>query len=439
MVGLAPPSGLPPAGSSRPGCPTSVRGVTHRLLIRPLLELGYFIAAVVVGAVTFTVVVTGISLSVGLLPLALIGLPMFTVTVWATHWAVAAAGRLTRTALGEDIALRPMPRPEHPGLFRGALSLARSGAVWKEMAFAWLLLPLATLATSVVLSLWSAAVAGILLPAYIGRLPGDGGVEWLHWGTTAEAWAGVGAGLVLAVLARLAGGGFARLHVALTRGLLSPGENERLRARVSDLQETRARVVDAADAERRRIERDLHDGAQQHLVSLAMNLGRARTKLDDDLEAARELIARAHEEAKDSIAALRDVVRGVHPAVLTDRGLDAALSALAARSPVPVRLRVDLAERCGPTAEAIAYFVVSEALTNAAKHAEARHIEVHVEREGDRLLVAVSDDGRGGATDPPGGGLSGLRDRVAAVDGTFRIDSPAGAGTTVSVELPCAS
>jgi signal transduction histidine kinase len=129
----------------------------------------------------------------------------------------------------------------------------------------------------------------------------------------------------------------------------------------------------------------------------------------------------------------------VHPAVLTDRGLDAALSSVAARSPVPVRLDVDVPHRPSPTAEAVAYFVVSEALTNVARHAQARHVDVRVEREGDRLLVSVADDGLGGATEKPGSGLAGLRDRVQAVDGTFSLTSPPGGGTTMTVEVPCGS
>ena len=153
-----------------------------------------------------------------------------------------------------------------------------------------------------------------------------------------------------------------------------PARPTRCALQVTRLTETRARVVDAADAERRRIERDLHDGAQQRLVALAMNLGRARAKFDDDPEGARELVDQAHEEAKDAITELRNLVRGIHPAVLTDRGLDAALSAVAARSPVPVRLDVDVPERPSPTVEAVAYFVVSEALTNVARHAQARHV-----------------------------------------------------------------
>ena len=225
--------------------------------------------------------------------------------------------------------------------------------------------------------------------------------------------------MVLLLLARVLTAGLALAQRSLARALLSPSNSDALRAQVTQLTETRARVVDAADAERRRIERDLHDGAQQHLVALAMNLGRAKEKMDSDPEGARELVTQAHQEAKDSISALRNVVRGVHPAVLTDRGLDAALSGLASHSPVPVHLDVDVTERPSTTVEAVAYFVVSEALTNVAKHSGATRADVHVERDGDRLLVSVSDDGHGGATEHPGSGLAGLRDRVAAVDGTF--------------------
>jgi signal transduction histidine kinase len=221
--------------------------------------------------------------------------------------------------------------------------------------------------------------------------------------------------------------------------LLSPTESDALRARVVELKETRARVVDAADAERRRIERDLHDGTQQQLVAIAMNLGRAKLKLDEDPEGAKELVVQAHQDAKDSIVELRNVIRGVHPAVLEDRGLDAALSALAARSPVPVRLDVAVPVRPTRTAEAVAYFVVSEALTNVAKHARASHVGVEVATVGGRLLVTVSDDGVGGADGRPDSGLTGLRERVRAVDGTFDLTSRPGAGTTLRVAVPCAS
>ncbi len=200
-------------------------------------------------------------------------------------------------------------------------------------------------------------------------------------------------------------------------------------------------MLDAADAERRRIERDLHDGAQQRLVSLAVNLGLARSTLGDLPEDARKVIDEAHREAKEAIAELNNLVRGLHPAVLEDRGLDAALSGVAARLPVPVRVAVDLPQRPSPTVEAVAYFVVSEALTNVVKHAQATRADVTVERIGETLLVVVADDGAGGADLAAAGGgtgLAGLAKRVASVDGTFSCRSPAGGPTVITVELPCA-
>jgi signal transduction histidine kinase len=213
----------------------------------------------------------------------------------------------------------------------------------------------------------------------------------------------------------------------------------RMAARVRQLERSRSYAVDDSAATLRRIERDLHDGAQQRLVAVAMNLGRARSHYDDDPEAARRLLDEAHQDAKQALAELRDLARGIHPAVLTDRGLDAALSGLAGRSPVPVTVSVDVEPRCSPTIEAIAYFVVSEALANVAKHANARHAEIAVRRNADRLHVTVTDDGVGGAQPHPGSGLAGLTDRVGGVDGTLHIDSPVGGPTVMRVELPCES
>jgi signal transduction histidine kinase len=169
-----------------------------------------------------------------------------------------------------------------------------------------------------------------------------------------------------------------------------------------------------------------------------MELGRARAKFGTDPQAAEEIVGQAHEQAKEALSELRNLVRGVHPPVLSDRGLDAALSGLAARCPVPVAVRVDLPQRPPPAVEAIAYFVVAEALTNIAKHAHAAHAEVSVSRSGDLLLVVITDDGTGGA-DPAGQGLSGLAARVAGVDGRLSVISPAGGPTSIEAALPCGS
>ncbi|MGB6458038.1 MAG: sensor histidine kinase [Streptosporangiaceae bacterium] len=205
------------------------------------------------------------------------------------------------------------------------------------------------------------------------------------------------------------------------------------------LSQSRAGVVDAADAERRRIERDLHDGAQQRLVSLAMNLGMARATLTDLPVEAKRVIADAHDEAKEALAELRDLVRGLHPAVLDDRGLDAALSGIAARAPLPVRLTVEKLERASPTVEAVAYFVVSECLANIARHSSARQAGIEVRRIDGLLCIRVTDDGIGGADPARGTGLASLAQRARSVDGSLRIDSPAGGPTEITVELPCES
>ena len=230
----------------------------------------------------------------------------------------------------------------------------------------------------------------------------------------------------------------------LARALLGPGRREELAVRVESLARSRADLVAAAGAERRRIERDLHDGAQQRLVSLAMNLGMARERFESEPEPVRQAIAAAHDEAVLALTELREFIRGLHPAVLNDRGLNAALSGLVARAPLPVRLRVDVPRPASPGVEAVAYFIVSEALTNVVKHAQATRAEVTVTRADDVLRIAVTDDGRGGAAPliPAAGdgtGLRGLAQRAAAVDGTLSIDSPPGGPTVIAAELPCES
>ena len=407
--------------------------------LRTWLSLAYVVLGLPFGILTFTVTVVGLSLGVGLVPLFLIGLVVLWVTVQLVR-GLAAMER-ARATLFLDVDLPGRPRElvgEGSALRRGWRRLTTRGT-WKEIAYCLLLLPIGTVFFSLVVTLWSVALAGVLLPAYGYALPGGEVASWLHWSSSAEVWSGFAVGVLALLVAPPVTQGLAAAELGMVRALLTPSGAELLTAKVSSLTESRARVVDAADAERRRIERDLHDGTQQHLVSLAMNLGMAKEKLDSDPEAARQLVADAHQQAKDSITELRNVIRGVYPAVLTDRGLDAALSALAVRSPVPVRLQVDLPRRPNPTAEAIAYFVVSESLTNVARHSGARSATVYVEQSGDRLKLAIVDDGRGGAVETAGSGLTGLRDRVAAVDGRFTLTSPPGGGTTIAVEVPCES
>ncbi|MFJ6084249.1 sensor histidine kinase [Streptomyces sp. NPDC092369] len=228
--------------------------------------------------------------------------------------------------------------------------------------------------------------------------------------------------------------GLANADRAMVRGLLSPSDE--LEQRIAELESDRGVVVDTANADLRRIERDLHDGAQARLVNLAMGLGLAKEKLLEDPDTAAEMVAEAHGEVKLALQELRDLARGIHPAVLTDRGLDAALSSVASRCTVPVKVTVDLVARPAAAIEGIAYFTVSELLQNISKHSAARTASVEVWRSADRLLIQVEDDGRGGARLDGGTGMRGLADRLGAVDGLFVLDSPVGGPTTVTAELP---
>jgi signal transduction histidine kinase len=218
--------------------------------------------------------------------------------------------------------------------------------------------------------------------------------------------------------------------------LLLTGDRSALTARISTLEESRAGAVDVQEAELRRIERDLHDGAQARLVALGMSLGMAEQKLASEPEAAAELLADARAGAGEALRELRDLARGIHPPVLADRGLDAAVRALAAASPVSVTVSATVPERPKPPVESAAYFVVAEALANAGKHSGARRVDVRILSGDGVLSVEVHDDGAGGA-DPAGGGLSGLRRRVEALDGSLRVISPPGGPTTIRAELPC--
>ncbi|GHA55214.1 histidine kinase [Streptomyces tauricus] len=230
--------------------------------------------------------------------------------------------------------------------------------------------------------------------------------------------------------------GLANADRAMVRALLSPSDE--LEQRIAELESDRGVVVDTAAADLRRIERDLHDGAQARLVNLAMGLGLAKEKLLEGQadETVAAMVDEAHGEVKLALQELRDLARGIHPAVLTDRGLDAALSSVGARCTVPVKVTADLPARPAAAIEGIAYFTVSELLQNVSKHSGARSASVDVWRSENRLLIQVWDDGRGGASLDGGTGMAGLADRLGAVDGLFVVDSPVGGPTTITAELP---
>jgi signal transduction histidine kinase len=288
---------------------------------------------------------------------------------------------------------------------------------------------------------WSVPLWLITLPIYVIEWPQAGPDLWSGFtiDTAGEAFAAAAIGLVLLPLVPWIVRGMSAADAALMRGMLSASRTAELEERVDELRETQARSVDIAMADRRQIERDLHDGAQQRLLALGMDLGMALDKFEDDPEAARALVGDAHEELQRAIVELRNLARGIHPAVLTDRGLDAALSSLAARSTLPVHLDVQLDRRPPASAEATAYFIVAEALTNAARHGRASRVDVRVRLNGETLRIEVQDDGVGGASTTDGGGLSGLADRASSVEGILSVSSPPGGPTVVYAELPCAS
>jgi signal transduction histidine kinase len=412
-----------PAGSRRFGRQAVLRLALH--LVMPLTDLP-------VAIFSFTVMTVFLSLSFGLLAAFLVGIPLFIATGYIAR-ALATFER-ARVQLFLDVEIpRPPRRP--PGL----KSAFTDGPTWRAIAYPFVHFPLAIATFAASTASVGTSLALISMPFWLTHVPARRADLWLLTASDQRtAWLAAVVGVLMLVTGIAITVGLTTAEGALAKALLGVSAAQ-LARRVDELQGSRARVVDAAEAERTRIERDLHDGAQQRLVALAMNLGRARARYDTDPEAARLLLDEAHTDAKHALVELRDLARGLHPAVLTDRGLDAALSGLAGRSPVPVTLDVRVEPRCNPTIEAIAYFVVSEALANIAKHSGAARVDVVAHRADDHLHLTISDDGVGGAAAYPGSGLAGLADRVSGVDGSLRIDSPVGGPTTLTVELPCES
>jgi signal transduction histidine kinase len=370
----------------------------------------------------------------------------------ALPWILPLANRAQRSRFwslrGVDLRVVPVyqassaqpggrPRPG----WRALGTAVRSGAARRQLTYHLVASPCFAAAGIGVLIAWPFALAMALMPLYLWSLtPPASHMRQALWVPFKPVPAPVGFtafGLVLLWVIPMVTHALVELDTRVASRLLGPDRELELEQRVAGLTESRSALVQAADAERRRIERDLHDGAQQRLVSLAINLGMARATLGSVPPEAMEVITAAHEEAKAALAEMRDLVRGLHPAVLDDRGLDAALSGIAARAPLPVRLTVDVPERPAPAVEAVAYFVVSEALANIAKHAEAGEARIDVERIRGRLWIRIRDDGVGGADPGRGSGLAGLARRAASVDGSFHLSSPAGGPTVITVELPC--
>jgi len=403
---------------------------------RTWFETAYLLLDLAVGVAGFTFVVTGLSLGLGLL-ITLIGIPILTLTLLACRAAIRA--ELYRARL-LGLALPPPPRLDSSGAFlRRLVRPLGDAAGWRAAAYFVLMLPIGIATFTITVVWWSTALGLLTLPVWAWSVPHGGPQigDSTYWNEPWQLALASVAGAVLTLIAPWVIRGLAAVDRGVVRAFLGTSRRT-LERRAEVLEESRSRTVDATIEERRRLERDLHDGAQQRLVSLGMDLGIALEKLDSDPERAKALLQDAHGDAQLALRELRDLARGIHPAVLTDRGLDAAVSGLAAKSTVPVRVRGSLGTRPPASVEATAYFIVSEALANVAKHADATAVDVSLEQTGDRLRVEITDNGRGGA-DPQGTGLRGLADRAAAVDGSLAVVSPPGGGTHIVTELPCAS
>jgi signal transduction histidine kinase len=372
--------------------------------------------------------ITGVST----LPAFGLGIIFLGLAAWLTRFTGRIELERANALLGSTVPVPERPLTAQTGWKRpfaqGVLDL-RSGQSWRVLLHHFGSMLIGTIG---MFALWTGGITAISLAVGsqgILTAPFDPLPAAVRWLIAIGILAAVG--VIIYFLGRFD-------RVALTP-LLGQARSEELREEITQITGKRQAAVDAASIERLRIERDLHDGAQPRLVSVAMTLGMAKAKLDSDPAAARALIEKAHDDAKLAITDLRQLARGIHPAVLTDRGLDAALSALASRSAVPTRIEVSLPDRPKPEVEAVVYFAIAEALTNVSKHSGATTCRIAVVCADDVLTALVIDNGRGGATMDDGGGLAGIVARVRAAGGTVSVDSPVGGPTQLKLELPCAS
>ena len=418
----------------------AVRNVVLRpLRVSTWRELGYLLLGFAMSVLVFVVLVTLLSLGLSLL-ITFVGLPILLATAYVNRWFADTerwrAGFLLQEPIGRRY--RPVARS---GFWHRVRVVATDPQTWKDYGWLLLLTILGFAFGLAAIVLWPVALSLLSVPiwwwiphSHVLQLNDSDPSSW-----SVDSWPRAvlvgGIGLVVTVLTTWICAGLARSQAYLAKLLLSPSLDER----VEELERTRAGAVAAQQDELERIERDLHDGAQARLVALALDLGLARERLEQDPAGAAALVESAHDEAKTALVELRELVRGVHPVVLTDRGLDAAVSALAARSSVPVSLDIRPGARLSREVEAAAYFVVAESLANVAKHAAAEHVWVRVARRADTLEVEVRDDGNGGAEIGGGTGIAGLERRVEALDGRLDVESRPGEGTIVHAEIPCAS
>ncbi|THA72871.1 sensor histidine kinase [Streptomyces sp. A0958] len=435
----------------RSGSGSGERPATRRVLpaalrapleARTWREFCYLLLSLPISIVLFAFAITMVSLGAGLL-VTFLGIPVLAAGLVMCRGFGMVERTRARALLKLDVADPAPARGRTGGLMSWVGAVLKSGVSWRHLLYSLLHFPWAVFAFCVSLTVWAWGWAALSYPLWHWAVPSHTGVRGiqLYGDSTHEVYLDSPLdlaltsvlGLVVVLLSAWVIRGLAAVDRLMVAGLLGPS---RLATRVTELESDRGVVVDTAAADLRRIERDLHDGAQARLVALAMDLGLAKEKLTADPEAAAKMVDEAHGEVKVALQELRDLARGIHPAVLTDRGLDAALSAIASRCTVPVTVEVDLASRPAQAIEGIAYFTVSELLQNVSKHSGATHASVDVWRTEDRLLLQVTDDGHGGADLTAGSGLAGLTERLDAVDGVLVVDSPVGGPTKVTAELP---
>ncbi|AZM53440.1 sensor histidine kinase [Streptomyces sp. WAC 01529] len=398
----------------------------------------YLLGGALLGAATLVV---GLALTAvgAALTLVLIGIPLLT-ALPLTGIPLAALERRRMLLVDPTPAPTPHRTPEAPGIPAWCRLRLREQATWRELAyavlFALVLWPLDLLVLACTVAFPVLLVAA---PAHLAAAGGPGNdirpaKLWLVDAYPA-ACATALLGLVLLLLLAHPLGAYSAARAAFARLLLAPRDAE-LAAGLAEVTRSRARLVDAFEAERRRIERDLHDGAQQRLVALTMSLGLARLDADPDSPLARQLAA-AHDEAGRVLTELRELIRGIHPQVLADYGLSAAIEDVADRCALPVETAGVRLPRLPETVESAGYFAVREALANVGKHSGATRVHLTAAHTEGRLRIVVRDDGRGGADPARGTGLTGLADRLAVLDGTLAVTSPPGGPTILSVEIPC--
>ncbi|MGW7129461.1 sensor histidine kinase [Streptomyces bobili] len=405
-------------------------------------EFGYVLLSLPISIVLFTFAVTMLSVGAGLL-VTFLGVPVLAAGLAACRGLGSVERARARGLLGLDVAAPEPLRPRGKGAMSWMGAVLKSGTSWRHVLYAVLHMPWAVFSFTVAITFWVCGWATLTYPLWFWLFPLYGGQDGLqlygddghrvYLDNPFEITVTALLGLLITLATPWIVRALTTVDRVMVHGLLGPS---RLASRVVELESDRGVVVDTAAADLRRIERDLHDGAQARLVALAMDLGLAKEKLREDPREAARMVDEAHGEVKTALQELRDLARGIHPAVLTDRGLDAALSSVASRCTVPVQVEVDLVERPAAAIEGIAYFTVSELLQNVSKHSGARSAAVDVWRVEERLMVQVSDDGVGGADASGGSGLAGLAGRLDAVDGILVVDSPVGGPTRVTAELP---